>query len=197
MLEVSGLSWGDVPTWIGSVGTTIPLATGAVVFAQSQSDRRRSQSGKVTAWVSGGPAIIPAGEHWEGDDQLIPGIGQTEIPISVPRVWIDLSIRNNSDDLITDVIARLMIYPGRSYWGGIETRWPELAPGLTKWAAEYMDSGVRGAAQVQLVFTDIRGRRWIRVGGQLRSTRRPATGPPAENPLGSLETFVPPSGASE
>jgi hypothetical protein len=195
LVVAAGLAWGDVPTWVGSIGTVAAFAVAAGVYAQTQYDRRRSVAAKVTAWLSEGPAFFEAGALDELERELIP-VGQPELDVSSKRVWIAFSIRNGSDDLISDVVATLIMLPGSSlpagsFWDGIETRFGEIPPGLTRWRAEFKDTGIEGNGTVRLQFTDTKGLRWIREGGHLRRSRRPPAEPIAARPLGVREQQFP------
>jgi hypothetical protein len=191
VLEAAGPAWGDVPTWVGSIGTVAAFGVAAGVYVQSQFDRRRSQAGKVTAWVSGGPIFFPDPVLGELEHELIPAFA-SEIPVDRPRIWVEFSIRNGSDELISDVIATLLVgkyssLPEGSFWDGIETRFPEIPPGLTTWRADFVHDDTKGAGIVRLQFTDSAGLRWLRVGGRLTLNRRAPAEPDAERPLGVLE----------
>jgi len=191
LVAAAGLAWGDVPTWVGSIGTVAAFSVAAGVYAQAQYDRRRAQAAKVTAWLSEGPAFFEPGPGDELERELIP-VGQPELDVSSKRVWIAFSIRNGSDDLISDVIATLIMLPGSSlpagsFWDGIETRFGEIPPGFTRWRAEFKDTGIEGNGFVRLQFSDTKGQRWVREGGRLRRFRRPLAEPIAARPLGVRE----------
>ncbi|MGY1773486.1 hypothetical protein [Blastococcus sp. SYSU D00813] len=144
------MDWGDVPGWFSAVGTVGALAVALTIFRQSVSDRRQEQARKVSAW-SGAVVVTPDGYH----------------------VRVPFQVRNLSDELITDVSARLVtlddkdIGPAPHDW-----KYADLEPGGTAGFTleERLDLGWSGvdAARVRVVFTDAAGRRWRRVGGQLR-----------------------------
>ena len=58
---VVSTAWGDVPTWIGAVGTVRPAWIALIVYWQAQSDRRRQQARQISECVPGGVSLIPPG----------------------------------------------------------------------------------------------------------------------------------------
>lgn len=46
----SHVAWGDVPTWLGAIGTTLALLVAFAVFALDLRERRRKQASQVAAW---------------------------------------------------------------------------------------------------------------------------------------------------
>jgi hypothetical protein len=143
------VDWGDVPGWLSAVGTVGAFSIALVIYRQVVSDRRLEQARKVSAW-SGAVVGTPDGRH----------------------VRVELWVRNLSDELISDVSARLVtledqdIGPAPKEW-----RYPGIGPGgeVRFEMVERRDLGWEGidAARVRLYFTDAAGRRWRRFAGRL------------------------------
>jgi hypothetical protein len=47
---MANLNWGDVPTWIGSVITSVSVLVAAISYRRSVIDKERNQASKVGAW---------------------------------------------------------------------------------------------------------------------------------------------------
>jgi hypothetical protein len=172
MFIAAGLQWGDVPTWFGSVGTVLAFAIALLIYAQSLGDRRRDQAGRITAWVHGNPTILDAGQRAENEEDYEPVEGSWTK--NDKRILIEISIRNASDQIISDVSATLVPLD-RANWDVAEMRWLDLGPGEEQIKAiyKYMDDRA-GRVRVRIEFTDTQGRQWIRLGGNLRRSHKPA-----------------------
>jgi hypothetical protein len=140
----------------------------------SETSHPGDQARRITAWVSGGPGIIPPGEPVPGYNSLT-WVGEMALRAPYSRILMQTAVRNGSDELISDVRAVLVTYPDGTDWGVQEWRWPEIGPGREEMTALFKDTGVRGAAQVRLEFTDANGIRWTRVGGDLRRYLAPTS----------------------
>lgn len=173
MRVAAAVNWGDVPTWVGSVGTVLAFAIALVLFALTLRDRQRDQAGRITAWVHGNPTILRSGER--AYRQASMETVTEDWSDSEERVLIEISIRNTSDQIISDVRATLVTYPGRSKWGAAEMHWLDIGPGEELIRAMYRRTDVSASkARVRLVFTDTRGRHWTRLGGHLSRSRKPS-----------------------
>jgi hypothetical protein len=177
MRVAAAVDWGDVPTWVGSVGTLLAFAIALVLFAFTLRDRQRDQAARITAWVHGNPTILRSGERdpYQANMEPVTEDPEDSCTDSEERVVIEISIRNTSDQVISDVSATLLTYPGRSKWGAAEMRWLDIGPGEELIRAMYRRTDV-SASQVRvfLVFTDTRGRHWTRFGPDLRRSRKPS-----------------------
>jgi hypothetical protein len=155
----TGTAWGDIPTWVGAVGTLLAFAIALTIYAQAQSEQRKAQSRHVSGWVPGGPSLVPTGVPFAGTKMVSQG----------PRVEFVIMIRNGSEDLISDVEAVVLAVDGTDLGLGA-SRWTDIGPGQTiDMTTSVPDDGrVRGELRLRVAFTDSAGRRWERFGGSLR-----------------------------
>lgn len=157
----AAIDLGDVPTWIGALGTVSAFFIALIIYGRSVRDRRKDQARRVSGWIPGGPTIIPAGML----------LGQSPKVASVPTIQIMIHIHNGSDELISDVSATPVAADG-SDLGVAPTHWTDIGPlkdvELTSF---FPDTGtVRGEMRLRLEFTDAVGQRWTRLGGDLHRT---------------------------
>lgn len=148
---VTGLNWGDVPTWVTAFGTV-----GAVVVAlylagrdsrQRARERRRHQADNITGWL----------EFQSHPDQ---------------PPTLSLTILNGSSQLAYRVIASLVPVRGTAPpdWRNKGNHEPkdfrefvgELRPGTTTRAIEYPGGGSFIRWAVELTFRDAAGQVWLR-----------------------------------
>jgi hypothetical protein len=89
------------------------------------------------------------------------------------RVQIKLMIRNGSTDLVSDVEATVTSADGMSL-GLPPMGWTDIGPGQDiDIDSSYPDNGrVRDPVRLRVRFTDSAGRRWERLGGDLRRIRK-------------------------
>jgi hypothetical protein len=163
MAALLAADWGDVPTWLGAVGTVAAAWIALVIYAQSQRDRKRSQARSVSGWVPGGPSLVPAGMQ----------IGASPFVAQQDRVELQVWIHNRSGEIISDVSARVVSADGEDL--GVEgLKWTDIGPGQTIELGHSQpdDGSIRGELRLKVEFTDAAGRRWERVGSSLRRHRR-------------------------
>lgn len=162
MTTVLATAWGDIPTWVGAVGTVAAAWIALVIYGQSQRERKRSQARSVSGWVPGGPTLVPAGMPIGGS----PIIGQED------RVELLIAIHNGSNEIISDVEARVVSPDGDDlHVEGL--RWTDIGPGQrVELSHSQLDDGsIRGEVRLKVQFTDAAGRRWERVGSSLHRRR--------------------------
>lgn len=152
-------AWGDIPTWIGAIGTLLAFTIALWIYAQSQRDRRRAQARHVSGWVPGGVSLVPAGMQ----------LGASPLIAQQPTVQFMIKICNGSDDLISDVTALVTAADGVDL-GVAPVGWTDIGPGqVIELTSSFADTGqVRGELRLRLTFTDSAARRWERFGGDLR-----------------------------
>jgi hypothetical protein len=173
----SAPDWGDVPTWLGALGTLLAFAIALVIYAQSLGDRRRDAARRVSGWAPNGMQIIPAGVEAPGQEYFT-RIGEAPLTTADDRCTVTIWIRNRGDELISDIRATLVNPDDGSDWGVEEQRWLEIGPGQQmQRTVLYKDTGARGWPQVRLEFTDAADRRWTRRGGRLRRYRHEVPSP--------------------
>lgn len=151
--------WGDVPTWLGAIGTLLAFAIALVIYAQSQREMRREQARRISGWVPGGVSLIKAG---------------TPLPLPRGRAQVDLvqvklMIRNDSQELVSDLEATLVAADGGDI-GVAPVGWVDVGPGQHIELDQSMpDTGkVRDPVRLRISFVDAAGKRWERLGGELR-----------------------------
>lgn len=155
------LDWGDVPSWVGGIGTTA-----AVIVALWQSGREtrkrrheeeRAQAGLVAAWIVPRPYEIEAG--LVSGELIVDLQNCSSTPVYtvvVTLVPIKGSAPRNSEgmDSAVRLSKLLMVLPPRRFW--TEFSRPSMAMGM-----EY---------GVELAFRDAAGESWVRRGnGALES----------------------------
>lgn len=142
------LDFGDVPGWVGAVGTTGALLVSLVLLWQEQrrsdnlrSDQQRDQAKRITAWLE---YNLPAGRFEPG-----------------ATLWA--KVRNGSDEPIYDVHAGHLgrqppgMHP-QFFWVGV------VAPQQTlqmQVGEEFEPIGTQ-AWGLDLRFSDASGRHWLR-----------------------------------
>lgn len=164
------MDWGDVPTWLGGIGTTL-----AVIVALWQSggetrkrrrDERMSQARQVAAWIEPGD-LVP-----NTDDK--PELGDREVAVH---------IKNGSDVPIYTVIVVLVPLKGTKAERGEDVVYvgPEMAshmvfsvvpPGIyeTTFALPPWANKEDQRTGAEIAFMDSAGRSWARRGnGELKS----------------------------
>jgi hypothetical protein len=158
-LAVVAGAWGDVPTWLGAVGTLLAFAIALAIYAQSQREMRREQARRISGWVPGGVSLIKAG---------------TPLPLPRGRAQVDLvqvklMIRNDSQELVSDLEATLVAADGGDL-GVAPLGWVDVGPGQHIELDQSMpDTGkVRDPVRLRISFVDAAGKRWERLGGKLR-----------------------------
>ena len=155
-----GVDWGDVPAWIGSIGTAVAFILAAWVYLQSFRDRRAEQARKVAAWAPGGITLLSPGEE----------IPRTPMTVDVESIHTLVHVYNLSDELVSDLTMRLVRLDGTEFDERARTHWTDVGPG------QRIENGIRlpydgrplTPLRVQIEFTDAAGRRWRRLGGTLR-----------------------------
>ncbi|CCH77743.1 hypothetical protein BN12_220021 [Nostocoides japonicum T1-X7] len=136
MSWLSALDWGDVPTWIGGVGTTGAVAWAVVTFRSQANMRSLDEVAGVSAWLEAQQS------DYESRDVHLVVLNATSRAIY--DVWVEHS-GEESQPVVWEVIP-----PGQS------RRLP---------AAEHLVSPLDEASgQVDLSFTDTKGQRWERSG---------------------------------
>lgn len=151
-------AWGDVPTWLGAIGTLSAFGIALVIYAQSQREMRREQARRISGWVPGGVSLVKAG---------------TPLPLPIGRAPVDLvqvklMIRNDSQELVSDLSATLVSAEGGDL--GVEPLgWVDVGPGQHIELDQSMpDTGkVRDPVRLRISFVDAAGKRWERLGGNL------------------------------
>lgn len=144
------MDWGDVPTWLGAIGTVGTLVAAIFVVSREQraaarndDERRRNQASQVAAWAR----IEPGGR-----------IGGLEV---------QLYVRNASKQPVYDVLAA--IQDGGTGEGVATDSLAVLPPGETEVRAQagalrhfLRDSKVTGSPAVTMSFRDSAGQAWQR-----------------------------------
>lgn len=155
----SAIRWGDVPTWVGALGTLAAFVIALGIYAGSVSERRKEHARKVSGWVPGGPAIVPAGAK----------LGASPTFATVSTLQLLIKIHNGSDEVISDVRAIVVSADGTDL-GLDPIGWTDVGPGQDIEITTFTpDRGlVRGELRLRIEFTDAGGRKWSRLGGALR-----------------------------
>ncbi|MFL5964072.1 MAG: hypothetical protein ACJ757_14385 [Gaiellaceae bacterium] len=177
--EITVGVWGDVPTWIGAVGTLLAFGIALLIYAQSQREQRRAQARRVSGWVPGGVSLIRAGTPLK-----LP-IGRVEFDL----VQVKLMIRNDSQELVSDLEATIVAADGGDL-GVASLAWIDVGPGQHIELDQTMpDTGkVRDPVRLKISFVDATGRRWERLGGNLRRVRDWETPGSAGSPSNAADT---------
>lgn len=161
--SASAVDWGDVPTWIGSVGTVIAAAWAVFLYNGTVRDQRWAQARLLSPVgdtvpvqdLVGSPAdepcVAPSGAI--GLDAQ----GQVVLLGEFPKATIHLV--STSSEPFTNVYVRLDIAEGEAV--SFPLGFDAVAPHETKIATAYFEPGViAGTMPVRLQFEDAHGRRW-------------------------------------
>jgi hypothetical protein len=135
-----GLDWGDVPTWVGSVGTGAALLIAAVAYRKSVHDSNRIQAARVTVWVE---------KASDSDDRLV-------------------YLKNTSEGAVYFATIFFEREPGKPHLASpyystqknVLGRWESLGPGRevsAEFWREYSDPSIPW-----LYFQDSNGVEWVR-----------------------------------
>lgn len=171
--------WGDVPMWIGALGTVLAFFLALAVFSISVRDRLRQQARLVSPLVTGGPvrhsAGFPLPESCVLHEVAVAQEPTTRI-VSVAEavVSVGISIVNHSDEMIAELECHLLS-ADRAELAPVDLPFKILGPHESRSMRVIypVASGVGGNMALRLHFTDAVGRRWERVSGQpLRRQRQ-------------------------
>jgi hypothetical protein len=135
----ASVDWGDVPTWVGSIGTVLTLGVGLLLLMRELADRRREHAARVMCWIDheAGKVLVR-----NGSDQPV-----TRVMVAlfaVPGHYVEPRTGHRDDPYVGDW----------AWLGPGEER--EMAPEGVEWYANLFPS------QVRMEFTDTSVRRWLR-----------------------------------
>lgn len=171
------VNWGDVPTWIGAIGTLLAILWAVFLYRSSIEDRKRSQA-RLLAPVGGSAPV-----------QALPGTA-VSVPSSIDvRVHQDPSTRevllaeesylarvrlvSTSDETFSNL--RVWLLPPDGTAVPFRLGLSEMAPHSDVSYTHYYPPGVIfGSMKVRVQFRDANGRWWERINGEpVRQLRRP------------------------
>lgn len=161
--------WGDVPTWLGAVGTLGAVFWAVFLYRRSVEDAQRSQA-RLLAPVGGvAPVQVLPGTVVESDSagtQDLLGISSDLRPIVIAEAYMaSVRIVSTSDEAFSEVSAALLMEGGRDV--DFPLGFDEIGPHESKRFTYYYPPGViAGSMRVRLRFMDANGRRWERINGQ-------------------------------
>lgn len=162
------ISWGDVPTWIGAVGTLSAVFWAVFLFRRKILDTERAQA-RLLAPVGGAvPVQVLPGELMK--DESTAAFGVIDISTGIPIIaseafYATIKLVSTSDEAFSDLVVDLIMEDGK------ETKFvigfSEMAPHETKVYTNYYPPGViSGKLLVRLRFRDANGRYWERINGE-------------------------------
>ena len=130
------LDWGDVPTWVGGVGTTAAVLWAVATWRGRASDARRVAVSGVAAWLEA--------EQEDYDDRAVFLVvqNQTEHPIFAVSITANRQVAQPLE------------------WEMLPPRAIRRVRAVNEWVPVHEDY----SANVAMAFTDTRGRRWRRDG---------------------------------
>lgn len=163
------IPWGDVPTWIGAIGTVVAVFWAVFLYANSIRDQRRSQA-RLFAPVGGAvPVQLLPGDIVEGEgtsEAGLVGVGSDrKLRITSEAYAATVRLVSTSDETFASVRADLLLQDG----GTVEFHlsFNEIAPHEEKKVTNHYRPGViSGAMKVRIRFQDANGRCWERVNGE-------------------------------
>lgn len=163
------IAWGDVPTWIGAVGTLGAVFWAVFLYANSIRDRKRAQA-RLLAPVGGAvPVQVLPGDRveYEGTAEggLI-GIGPDRKLVVLSEAYVaTVRLVSTSDETFSDIRADLLLQDGREVEFALS--FSEIAPYEEKKVTNYYRPGtISGGMKVRIRFQDANGRLWERVNGE-------------------------------
>lgn len=170
------INWGDVPTWIGSIGALGALFWAVFLYSRSLNDQRRAQA-RLIAPVGG---AVPV-QALPGEPTKDPSSGSIEMftlqigskPIVAKEVFqATVRIVSTSDETFSGLRTWLVMEDGRAVYFGLGFN--EMAPHEDKSFTCYFWPGeISGPMKIRLQFQDANGRWWERVNGTpVRQLRR-------------------------
>lgn len=161
-------TWGDVPTWVGAVGTLGAVFWAVFLYRRSLRDSEREQA-RLLAPVGGvAPIQVLPGTLIEGaasgPSDLV-GIIDGKAAVIAEANMATVRLVSTSNEAFSDVSAALLMEDGREedFMLGFD----EIAPHEGKIVTNYYRPGViAGNMRVRLRFQDANGRRWERINGE-------------------------------
>lgn len=175
------ITWGDVPTWIGAIGTVGAVFWAVFLYTGSLEDRKKAQA-RLLAPVGGAVPVqvlpgAPVEPESNGSQDLI-GIGpDRRVVVTSEAYMVKVRIISTSAETFSDIRASLLLEDGRQV--DFTLGFSEIAPHEEKIFTNYFHPGrVFGLMKVILQFQDANGNRWERINGEpLRSLPRTRTAP--------------------
>lgn len=170
------INWGDVPTWVGSIGAVGALFWAVFLYSRSLKDQQRAQA-RLIAPVGGAAPHqalpgTPVRDQSSGKGGMF-GLGANHKPIVAKEVfWATVRIVSTSDETFSGLRTWLVMEDGRDVY--FELGFDEMAPHEEKSQTCYFWPGeIAGQMKVRLQFQDANGRWWERVNGSpVRKLRR-------------------------
>jgi hypothetical protein len=128
------MQWGDVPSWVGAVGSAGALIVATILFWISVMDRKRKQASQVNAWQV---KIIPTHAFPE----------------------IHYKITNSSDEPVYAVVLKSMCGVEGTFISSLGT----IGPKEEKYKKIFLGGSPRAEQyQPEISFRDAAGRIWLR-----------------------------------
>lgn len=170
------VNWGDVPTWVGSIGAVAALFWAVFLYSRSLKDQRSAQA-RLIAPVGGAAPVQalpdePVRSPSSGKGGMF-ALGPDHKMIVAKEVfWARVRLVSTSDETFSGLRTWLVMSDGRE--AHFELSFNEMAPHEDKSQTCYFWPGeISGQMKVRLQFQDANGRWWERVNGTpVRQLRR-------------------------
>lgn len=162
------ISWGDVPTWIGAVGTLAAVFWAVFLYRRNILDTESSQARLLTPVGGAVPVQALPGELMKAESSA--AFDCIDISSGIPLIAIEafyatIKLVSTSDESFSDLVIDLLQEDGKEIKFVIG--FSEMAPQETKLFTNYYPPGViNGKLRVRLRFRDANGRCWERINGE-------------------------------
>jgi hypothetical protein len=172
------IDWGDVPTWLGALGTFLAFGLALILYRGSARDSMKAQArllspvGGASATVAtAGTLVSPSASSPKRLLTRIPNIG---VVVAEEAVYSTVRLVSTSGESFTDIRTWLVMSDGTEVYFEMTPR--DFAPHEDATHTVYFSPGtVKGEMQVRVQFRDSNGRWWERLTGE--PVRRLKSGP--------------------
>lgn len=171
------VNWGDVPTWVGSIGAVGALFWAVFLYSRSLNDQRRAQARLIAPVGGAAPVQVRPGEAAKNPSVSKEGMFAIENGLKVIATdkvfyWATVRLVSTSDETFSGLRTWLVMEDGREVY--FTLGFNEMAPHEDKLQTCYFWPGeITGQMKVRLQFQDANGRWWERINGTpVRQLRR-------------------------
>lgn len=172
------INWGDVPTWIGAIGTLLAILWAVFLYRSSIEDGKRSQARLLAPVGGAAPVQALPGSVVSSPSSIDVDVYQNsttlQLLLSEEACWSRVRLVSTSDETFSDIRVWLLLRDGTEV--PFRMGFSEMAPHSDESYTHYYRPGVIfGTMKVRVQFRDANGRWWERVNGEpVRELRGPS-----------------------
>lgn len=163
------IAWGDVPTWVGAVGTVAALLWAVFLYRRSVLDKESAQARLLSPVGGAAPVQVLPGMDVEPEcastQDLIGLLPGGRLGVISEAYMATVHIVSTSDETFAELSVALVLEDGSVVDFPLSSG--EVAPHEARKFTYYFPPGIiYGNMRVRLRFVDANGRRWERTNGQ-------------------------------